>query len=121
MKKNLCLVAGAMLFLPASALGTTMEMPPQALGTTPPAATPSVPPHALREHMIKPTPSYRPNNPASRSATEALNLLESQGYATFTNFRQVGSRFVAEETQNGHTWQLTVDPATKTVTKLKKG
>ncbi len=120
MKPNLCLVAVAMVLLPAGAFGMTMEMPPQPLGGTPPAVTPSVPPHALREHMIKPTPSYRPDNPTSRSATEALNLLESQGYATFTNFHQVGSQFVAEETQSGHTWQLTIDPATKTVTKLKR-
>lgn len=121
MRRNFWLVVLAALLLPASALGMEMETPPHALGTAPPSIMPAVPPNVPPEHAVKSMASYKADNPTSRFATEALNLLESEGYANFTNFRQDGARFIAEETQNGQTWQLAVDPETKTIVKMKKG
>ncbi len=121
MRRNFWLVVMAALFLPASALGMEMETPPHALGAALPSIMPSVPPNAPPGHAVKSMAPYKADNPTSRSATEALNLLESEGYANFTNFRQDGTRFLAEETQNGRTWQLAVDPKARTIVKMKKG
>ncbi|MGH7000215.1 MAG: PepSY domain-containing protein [Stellaceae bacterium] len=50
-------------------------------------------------------------------ATTALNLLEAQGYYGFTNFQRAGQNYTATVTQNGKTFQVTVDPRTRQVTR----
>ena len=49
--------------------------------------------------------------------TTALNLLEAQGYYGFTDFQRAGRNYIATVTQNGKTFQVTVDPHTRQVTR----
>lgn len=64
------------------------------------------------------------DTPEARRATDALNLLESQGYGAdlqerstraFADFRQHGSDFVATIVQKGRDFTVTVNPDTKQV------
>ena len=54
---------------------------------------------------------------AEADATTALNLLEAQGYHGFTDFQRAGQNFTATVTQNGKTFQVTVDPRTRQITR----
>ena len=42
--------------------------------------------------------------------TRALNLLEAQGYGSFTDFAPAGKDFTAKVTQNGHVSTMRIDP-----------
>jgi hypothetical protein len=59
-------------------------------------------------------------DPAARNdgdrMTTALNLLEAQGDASFTNFAPAGSNYTATVTQNGQRFKVTIDPDAGTVT-----
>jgi hypothetical protein len=46
----------------------------------------------------------------SQRATEALNLLEANGYTQFSDFRPAGSDFQATVTRNGRQEMVTIDP-----------
>jgi hypothetical protein len=51
-----------------------------------------------------------------RSATDALNDLETHGYSTFSNFHKKGYDFEATVMEGGKTIQVLVDPSKGTVT-----
>ena len=66
------------------------------------------------------------NTHEARRATDALNILESQGYCAglqekskgaFANFRQHGNDFVAKIRQKGRDFTVTVNPDTKKVSR----
>jgi hypothetical protein len=42
--------------------------------------------------------------------TQALNLLEAQGYGSFTNFHQAGGDYTATVTRAGHAVTVRIDP-----------
>lgn len=49
------------------------------------------------------------------AATDALNMLETHGYATFSNFHKSGNDFEATVREGGKSFQVLVDPAKRTV------
>ena len=52
------------------------------------------------------------DNPESSRATAALNVLEEQGYAAFSDFRPNGSTFTALVNDGGQQFRVTIDPDT---------
>ena len=56
------------------------------------------------------SPAGTHDTAAARRVTEALNLLEAQGYAEFGNFREEESLFAADAKLEGKPVRLTVDP-----------
>lgn len=50
-------------------------------------------------------------------ATQALNLLEANGYGDFTNFHRTGRDYAATVSQNGTTFPVTIDPETGQITR----
>jgi hypothetical protein len=48
--------------------------------------------------------------------TRALNMLEANGYAAFSNFRQQGNDFAADVKQNGRQFTVLVDPDSGKIT-----
>ena len=74
---------------------------------------PTQPSPAMNHHAV-PHPTMAFDHGA---ATKALNMLEAQGYGAFSNFRPVGGNFAATVSQNGKTFQVTVDPATGQITR----
>ena len=63
---------------------------------------------------------YTPMRVSGRTAardTEALNLLEGQGYTDFTDFRPDGQDFDATVTQNGKTFAVKIDPDSGRITR----
>ena len=48
---------------------------------------------------------------------DALNLLEAQGYASFSNFQEEGGRYSADAIKDGETQHVIIDPATGQVSK----
>ncbi|OYV38741.1 MAG: hypothetical protein B7Z80_09225 [Rhodospirillales bacterium 20-64-7] len=44
-------------------------------------------------------------------ATQALNMLEDQGYTRFSNFQANGQDFTADVLKGNRTMQVTIDPA----------
>jgi hypothetical protein len=48
--------------------------------------------------------------------TQALNLLERHGYASFTNFREEGGQFGADVTENGRTYHVIINPDSNQIT-----
>lgn len=55
-------------------------------------------------------PAKSHDTPPARRVTDALNLLEAQGYAEFDNFREEGSLFAADTKLDGKPVRLFVDP-----------
>jgi hypothetical protein len=49
--------------------------------------------------------------------TEALNLLEAQGYGSFSNFKADGANYQATVTQNGQSFTVTINPDSGQVTR----
>jgi hypothetical protein len=56
------------------------------------------------------------NDAEATRMTDALNLLEAQGYGDFTNFRQDGKNFAVTVTRNGRPQTVVADPDAATVT-----
>jgi hypothetical protein len=48
--------------------------------------------------------------------TRALNVLETHGYASFSNFREEGDKFGADVMQNGQAVHVIIDPDQNQVT-----
>jgi hypothetical protein len=48
-------------------------------------------------------------------ATHALNMLEDQGFAQFTNFQADGQDFSADVVKHGHVMQVTINPDTNQI------
>jgi hypothetical protein len=46
------------------------------------------------------------------AATNALNMLEAQGYGQFSHFRARGMNFTADVRKDGLTMRVTIDPRT---------
>ena len=66
-----------------------------------------------RLDMAAPASSH--DTPAARRVTDALNLLESQGYAEFDNFHEEGPAFAADGKLDGKPVRLMIDPATRQI------
>ena len=47
---------------------------------------------------------------------DALNTLEAQGYASYSNFQQQGDKFTADAVKDGQTMHVIIDPITHQVT-----
>lgn len=47
---------------------------------------------------------------------DALNTLEAQGYASFSNFQQQGDKYTADAVKDGQTMHVIIDPMTHQVT-----
>ncbi len=78
--------------------------------------------HAQRAAALRPSA----DTPQARRATDALNLLEAQGYcadlqekqpSAFAEFRQQGSDFVATIAQKDRRYTVTVNPETGRVSR----
>jgi len=52
------------------------------------------------------------DNPQGGRATAALNVLEAQGYADFSDFRATGSTFTALVNDGGQQFRVVIDPDT---------
>ncbi len=108
MKVSVPLAAVAALLMSSAAFAAGSTQP----AASPPsnAANPAKPHVAAVHHRAKPTTE-------GTDMTTALNLLEAQGYYGFTNFQRSGQDYTATVTQNGKTFQVTVDPRTRQVTR----
>jgi len=115
--KVLVPVAAAAVLLVSSAAFAAGPTSPTQSATTPPAnaAKSTTPAKPAKSHVAA---VHRRAEPMANEAdaTTALNLLEAQGYYGFTNFQRAGQNYTATVTQNGKTFQVTVDPRTRQVT-----
>jgi hypothetical protein len=95
---------------PAFAQTKTMGVPPHALGTPAPAqaALPPIAAPAMSRHG-------KGDNPDARLTTDALNLLESHGYAAFRDFAPEGSNFTATVTVGNNRSAVIINPDTGTI------
>lgn len=93
---------------PTMPTGEELGAPPHVLGAVAPASTSNV--AALPVSSEPAVPDS--DNPEGGRATAALNVLEAQGYAAFSNFRPSGSNYTALVTDNGQQFQVVVDPET---------
>jgi len=93
---------------PTAATGEQLGAPPHALGGSSAASTPSQ--AALPAAGEPAVPDI--DNPESSRATAALNLLEAQGYASFSNFEPSGNTFTAMVTDNGQRFRVVINPDT---------
>jgi hypothetical protein len=57
-------------------------------------------------------PAGETNNVGGGRATTALNVLEAQGYANFTDFRPDGSMFTALVNDGGQRFRVVINPDT---------
>ena len=104
------LMSSAAAFAAGPAPATQPAAAPMSGVTKPATAAKPVKSHvAAVHHRAKPMV-------AEADATTALNLLEAQGYYDFTNFQRTGQNYTATVTQNGKTFQVTVDPRTRQIT-----
>ncbi|HYL48148.1 MAG TPA: hypothetical protein VET84_02170 [Stellaceae bacterium] len=58
------------------------------------------------------TPVADLDNPEGGRATSALNVLEAQGYASFSDFRPDGTKFTALVNDNGQQFRVVINPDT---------
>lgn len=49
--------------------------------------------------------------------TDALNLLEAQGYGSFSNFKADGANYEATVTQNGQSFTVVINPDSGQITR----
>ncbi len=63
------------------------------------------------------TQALTPNTASARRMTDALNILEAQGFGNFKDFHAVGQNFAAAVDQNGQQFTITVDPDNGQVTR----
>jgi len=93
---------------PTVATGEQLGAPPHALGGSPATNTPSQ--AALPASSEPAVPDL--DNPESGRATAALNVLEAQGYASFSNFGPSGNAYAALVTDNGQQFRVVINPDT---------
>ena len=92
-----------------TATGEELGTPPHALGGASSAiSTPN--PAALPAASQPAVPDL--DNPAGSRATAALNVLEAQGYASFSDFRPSGNAYTALVTDNGQQFRVVINPDT---------
>ncbi|MDE1930288.1 MAG: hypothetical protein KGI43_01885 [Alphaproteobacteria bacterium] len=94
---------------PTAATGTELGAPPHALGGSSVAGTPSSQ-AALPASNAPAVPDL--DNPESGRATAALNVLEAQGYASFSNFGPSGNAYTALVTDHGQQFRVVINPDT---------
>jgi len=93
---------------PTATTGEELGTPPHALGGSSVTSTPSrVAPTAAGGSAV---PDL--DNPESGRATAALNVLEAQGYASFSDFGPSGSAYTALVTDNGRQFRVVINPDT---------
>ena len=61
------------------------------------------------------SPAHEAEVERGAPVVDALNLLEAAGYASFTNFQQVGDKFEADAIKDGQAMHVVIDPATRQV------
>lgn len=94
---------------PTAATGEELGAPPHALGGASSATgTPS--PATLPAASEPAAPDL--DNPQGSRATAALNVLEAQGYASFSDFRPSGNAYTALVTDNGQQFRVVINPDT---------
>lgn len=89
--------------------GAELGVPPHALGATTPAES-AAPPVTASANGAPPVADL--DNPEGGRATTALNILEAQGYAAFSDFRPEGSAFTASVSDGGQQFQVVINPDT---------
>src|SRR5882757_6603394 len=99
--KRIALTAVALMFSAGAAFAAT------------PASTPTANP---AQHHHAQTATYQRINQTENRETKALNLLEAQGYASFSNFKSDGNEYSATVAKNGHTMTVMVDPVNGRIT-----
>lgn len=99
---------GATAPAPTPATGADVGVPPHALGASPATGTPSQ--VAVPAATAPAVPDL--DNPEGGRATTALNVLEAQGYASFSDFRSSGSAYTALVTDNGQQFRVVINPDT---------
>ncbi|MDE1902464.1 MAG: PepSY domain-containing protein [Alphaproteobacteria bacterium] len=113
MKVSVPLAAVAALFVSSAAFAAG---PAPASATQPAATPPSSAVKPAKSHVAAIRHHAKPMADAA-DMTTALNLLEAQGYYGFTDFQRSGQNYTATVTQKGKTFQVTVDPRTRQVTR----
>lgn len=93
---------------PTAATSEQLGAPPHALGGSSAASTPSQ--AALPAGSGPSVPNL--DNSESGRATAALNVLEAQGYASFSNFGPSGNAYTALVTNNGQQFRVVINPDT---------
>jgi len=93
---------------PTGASGEQLGAPPHALGGSSATTTPSQ--AGMPASNAPAVPDF--DNPQSGRATAALNVLEAQGYASFSNFEPSGSAYTALVTDNGQQFRVVINPDT---------
>lgn len=94
----------------AAVNGAELGSPPHALGTSAPS-TPAANPTAIKSATGAP-PAADIGNPESSRATVALNVLEAQGYANFSDFRPDGGMYTALVNDGSQQFRVVINPDT---------
>ena len=81
--------------------------------TGPAGGTYSAPPMVAT--APQPVGHVHPTDEAGTPFTNALNLLEAQGYTGITDFRAEGQQFAATATYDGQRVSVLVDPVTRRI------
>lgn len=94
---------------PTISNGVDLGAPPRALGGTTPNSDIS---NQAPPEVSSAPPVADLDNPESGRATAALNVLEAQGYASFSDFRPDGGAFTAMVSDGGQQFRVTINPDT---------
>jgi hypothetical protein len=65
--------------------------------------------------MAQPMQHVHPTDEAGTPFTDALNLLEAQGYTGISDFHAEGQQFAATAMYDGQRISVVVDPATRRI------
>ncbi|MGH6968447.1 MAG: PepSY domain-containing protein [Stellaceae bacterium] len=106
------------VLLPAAAAAVLMVSPVAFAAGPAPATQPTQPMSAPMSGAAHHAAHHHAMTAAGwSSSTTALNLLEAQGYGSFTDFRRDGQDYAATVSQNGKSFPVKIDPATGQVTR----
>jgi hypothetical protein len=97
--------------------GTKLGSPPHALGAPMPNAPATNLAPATANSTTSPAPVAEAVKPGSSRATTALNILEAQGYANFSDFRPDGDMFTAVVNDGGQQFRVAINPDTGQITR----
>lgn len=99
----------AVVSSPASVAGEELGTQPHALGAAAPNGGVA---NQATLSATGETPVADLDNPEGSRTTAALNVLEAQGYASFSDFRPDGTKFTALVSDNGQQFRIIIDPDT---------
>lgn len=92
---------------PTTTNGVELGTPPHALGAAAPSSA------ALAAQATPRMPAVADlDNPQGGRATAALNVLEAQGYADFSEFQPAGNAFTALVHDGGQQFRVVINPDT---------